>query len=88
MRTFQVPLTNKGCIVGRKREFCDVLIDYDKSVSGKHCQITTKNGKFYIADLQSSNGTYVNNNKIISEIEISSGTVIRLGNLQLRFEVR
>lgn len=87
MKSFQMPL-NSSIIIGRKQGVCGIVIDYDKSVSGRHCQISVRNGKFYISDLQSSNGTYVNDNKILSEVEIFSGTIIKLGRLKLRFEVR
>ena len=87
MKSFQIPL-NQSIIIGRKQGVCGIVIDYDKSVSGRHCQISVRNGKFYIADLQSSNGTYVNENKVLSEVEIYSGSIIKLGRLKLKFEVR
>lgn len=87
MRSFQIPL-NQSVIIGRKQGVCGIVIDYDKSVSGRHCQISVRNGRFYIVDLQSSNGTYVNENKVLSEVEIYSGSIIKLGRLQLKFEIR
>jgi len=87
MKSFQVPL-NKSIIIGRKQEQCNIALDYDKSVSGRHCQVEVRDGRFYIQDLQSANGTYVNGNKILTETEIFSGNVIKLGRLQVRFEVR
>lgn len=86
-KSFRVPLS-KSIIVGRKKELCDIALDYEKSVSGKHCEITVRDGKFYIKDLQSSNGTYVNGSKVLTESEIFSGNVLKFGRLELRFEVR
>ena len=86
-KSFQVPL-HTSIIVGRKKEACDIALDYEKSVSGKHCEIIVKDGKFYIKDLQSSNGTYVNDSKILTETEIFTGNILTFGRLKMRFEVR
>lgn len=86
-KSFQVPL-NKTIIVGRKKELCDIALDYEKSVSGKHCEITVRDGRFFIKDLQSSNGTYLNGSKVLTESEIFSGNKLKLGRLEMRFEVR
>lgn len=86
-KTFQVPL-ERSVIVGRKQGMCDIVLDYEKSVSGKHCEISVRDGKFYIKDLQSANGTYVNGSKILADTEVFSGNIIKLGRLELKFEVK
>lgn len=86
-KSFQTPL-NQSLVIGRKKGECDVVFDYDKSVSGKHCEISVRNGKFYLKDLQASNGTYLNGNRVLTETEIVSGNILKLGRLELRFEVR
>lgn len=87
MKSFQIPLS-QSVVIGRKQEQCDIALDYEKSVSSKHCQINVRDGKFYIRDLQSANGTYVNESKVLTETEIVSGNVIRMGRLKMRFEIR
>lgn len=86
-KSFQAPLNN-SIIVGRKKELCDIALDYEKSVSGKHCEISVKAGRFYVKDLQSANGTYLNDSRILTETEIFSGNKLKLGRLEMRFEVR
>lgn len=86
-KSFRVPLS-QSIVVGRKKGLCDIALDYENSVSGKHCEILVKDGKFYIKDLQSSNGTYVNGSKVLTESEIFSGNVLKFGRLEMRFEVR
>lgn len=86
-KTFQVPL-EQSVTVGRKQGMSDIVLDYEKSVSGKHCEISVRDGKFYLKDLQSANGTYVNGSKVLSETEIFSGNIIKLGRLEMKFEVR
>lgn len=87
MKSFQAPLS-QSVVIGRKSGQCDIVLDYEKSVSGRHCRITVRDGKFYISDLQSSNGTYVNDSKVLTETEVVSGNIIKLGRLKMRFEVR
>ena len=87
IKSFQAPLS-QTITIGRKREYCNIALDYEKSVSSKHCQINVRDERFYIRDLQSANGTYVNNNKVLTETEIVSGNIIKLGRLKLRFEIR
>lgn len=86
-KSFQAPL-NQSVVIGRKKGECDIALDYEKSVSGKHCEISERNGKFYVRDLQSSNGTWLNGNKVLTETEIVSGNTLMLGRLEVRFEVR
>ncbi len=87
-KTFQVPIS-QSVIIGRSSKHSNLVIDYEKSVSGKHCEIEVREAnKLFIIDLESSNGTYVNGNKVLTETEISSGVVIKLGRLELKLEVR
>lgn len=80
------PLKNT-VVIGRKQDTCDVVLDYDRTVSGRHCRLTVRDGRFYITDLKSSNGTYINDRRVMSEMEIVSGNILKLGKLELKFEV-
>lgn len=86
-KSFQIPLS-RTVVVGREKRECDIVLDYEKSVSGKHCEISVRGGKFYVRDLHSSNGTYLHGEKIPEETEIVSGSILKLGRLEMRFEVR
>lgn len=85
-KTMQIPLA--GTITIGRKVGNDAVFDYERSLSGRHCEISSRNGHFYIRDLQSSNGTYVNGSKILSEVEIFSGNILKLGRLEICFEVR
>lgn len=50
--------------VGRKPEN-DIVID-NPTVSGSHCKIFIQGGTFFVEDLNSTNGTYVNDKKIMT----------------------
>lgn len=58
----------------------DIVIN-DSFVSKFHCQIMQDdNGRCKIADLGSTNGTYVNGMRIYGEKELSPSDVVRVGN--------
>lgn len=86
-KSFQIPF-KENIIIGRKKEVCHLVLDYDMSISSKHCEIRMYNNRFYIRDLQSLNGTCVNGKRILVETEIVSGCFITLGRLEMRFEIR
>lgn len=86
-RSFQIPL-NKPIVVGRTGGKCDIVLDYEKSVSGQHCEIRERDGKYYVKDLQSSNGTFVNQSRILAETEIVPGSILKFGRIEMRFDIR
>lgn len=64
-------------VVGRKKEVCHVVID-DDSVSKKHCEFSYSDGQYYVRDLDSANGTFVNGDKV-DKRRLRSGDKIRIG---------
>ena len=64
---------------GRKEDNSIVL--NDEFVSGYHAKIYTKNNIFFIEDLGSTNGTFVNGTKIDGRVKLSVNDEVRLGNI-------
>jgi putative nucleotidyltransferase with HDIG domain len=62
--------------VGRTAQ-CDVQLD-DPSVSRKHCRIAFTDGLLHVKDLDSANGTFINE-RPITEATARAGDLIRLG---------
>ncbi|MBL4772216.1 MAG: FHA domain-containing protein [Alcanivoracaceae bacterium] len=60
--------------VGRGQD-CDIFID-DKKISRKHALLKLNNGRLQVIDLKSSNGTYINGNKISIPTNLANGDVI------------
>lgn len=59
----------------------------DETVSARHASIRYKDGRFFLTDLDSSNGTFLNDGKeAISREELKDNDVIRLGELELKFK--
>ena len=53
----------------------------DKTVSGTHCRLTIENGTLYLEDLNSTNGTWHQGNRIRpgDKVPLNEGDVFRLG---------
>ena len=52
----------------------------DDQVSRHHIQLSNDNGQYYITDLNSTNGTYVNGNRTSGTRKLQMRDVVRLGN--------
>ena len=57
----------------------------EASVSGRHCEVRVRDGELLVRDLLSTNGTFVGGKKI-SEAALKPGQILRLGDVELRFE--
>ena len=87
-RRFEAPLS-QPVVIGRGRDTgCTIVLDYDTSVSRRpHCQVRMVNGKAMVKDLGSSNGTYLKGQKIVSETEIVSGDILKIGKVEMKVEL-
>ena len=82
---FGLSETARTIIVGRNSDN-DISID-DSQASRHHCQISRlENGVIYITDLQSTNGTYVNGQRIVGQILLHKGDKVTIGNTLVNWE--
>jgi adenylate cyclase len=58
----------------------------DKIVSKEHCIIELRGNQFYLRDLGSLNGTFINNERVRGEAPLKHGDEIALGSTRGRFE--
>ena len=63
---------------------CDVVLT-DPYLSSKHMAIRHENGIFTLIDLDSTNGSFVNDRRI-SKIEIIDNDKVRIGRTELKFK--
>ena len=86
-KVFKYPLINK-VVVGRKYdEGVNIVLNYEETISRKHCEISMNNGRFYIKDLNSSNKTLLNGEEVRGSAEFKSGDIIQLGKLKMMIEI-
>lgn len=72
-------------VIGRNPE-CDIVIS-EKFVSQKHVIIWYEDGEWYIEDLGSRNGTYVNGQRLRSEVILDTQDEISVGGLNFVFDI-
>ena len=75
-------------IAGRKEE-CDICIEHP-NLSGEHFKIEKIGNRFYIEDLKSSNGTFVNGARLEPDkpVILKSEDKIEISNLTITFETQ
>ena len=57
----------------------------EPSVSSHHCEVLLRGKEVVVKDLNSTNGTYINGEKI-SEAPLNPGQILRLGQIEMRLE--
>lgn len=72
-------------ILGREHGSADLVIP-DPGVSRRHARVISENGALILEDLGSSNGTYVNGERISGAVELAAGDEIRIGATVLGIE--
>lgn len=80
--TREIPLAKDSFSIGRTPE--NDLEVKDSLISRKHTSIVRKGDRFLIYDLGSSNGTFVNREKIEMKV-LENGDLIRIGDTEIVF---
>src|SRR5215831_10857404 len=76
----KTPIVNIG-----RAEYNDLIIP-DESVSTSHAKLQRREGVWVLVDLESTNGTFVDGERIKADTPIAPGTMVRFGDIQLVFE--
>jgi NADPH-dependent 2,4-dienoyl-CoA reductase/sulfur reductase-like enzyme/ferredoxin len=74
-----------GATLGRVAE--NTIVIPDTKLSRQHARIDFRDGEFWITDLESTNGTFVNYQRLTAPHPLQSGDVIGLGGSRLIAEV-
>jgi hypothetical protein len=72
-------------ILGREAD-CDFPLD-DQTVSSQHARLSYHQKQWWLEDLASTNGTYLNDDPVSSPVVITHGDVLRLGRVVVRIEI-
>ncbi len=70
--------------IGRDAEASIQILD--RAASRFHCEIFPVGGMWFVRDLESKNGTHVNDDRLTDEELLRPGDVIRIGKTELVFE--
>src|SRR5436190_5833581 len=78
----EIELTADAMTVGRGSS-CQIQVT-DAGVSSKHAKVYCEDNVFYVMDLGSTNGTFVNDQDIDRQ-PLQDGDVVRFGNTEAKF---
>lgn len=74
-------------VIGRVSSGADLVLPWNAEVSREHAAILYSQGRFFLEDLRSHNGTYVNEHRV-ERVGLRSGDRIRIGSQILVFRIR
>lgn len=73
-----------GLSIGRSKD-ADIQID-DRYASGIHIRLFSREGRHFVEDMRSTNGTILNGAELDGEAELVDGDTIQIGDTVFRFE--
>ena len=74
---------NGTCLIGRDRT-CNICLPM-QSVSGEHAEVYPAKDGWYVADLNSKNGTLLNGEEVFGAFQLYDGDIISIGDYSLLF---
>lgn len=86
LRENPIIIHSSGVKIGRVAP-ADVVLSH-KSISREHCIIGLANDELLVSDLNSTNGTYIDDVRISRATILPVGSVLRLGEISLRHAIR
>jgi pSer/pThr/pTyr-binding forkhead associated (FHA) protein len=72
-------------VIGRSADRCDVVFN-DASLSHQHARLALRGDTWLLEDLQSTNGTFLNDIEVRDVVPVAAGDSIRLGRIEVRLE--
>ena len=87
--SYEVPIRGKVILGRSNKGDCNIVIDDPtRSVSHVHCHFKAMNGNIYVTDVGSFNGTIVDGQKIFKETLLKTNSILKLGNVVLRVDIK
>ena len=82
LESVNIPITKENFLIGKSVQMADGVISFNKAISRIHCRIIYIDGRYFIKDEKSVNGTFVNNRRVPvdGQVPIKTGDIIRLAN--------
>lgn len=74
-----------GVTMGRSSE-ADIPFS-DRYASGLHARIYPRGDRYFLEDMNSTNGTLLDGGAVSSEVELRDGSVIEIGDTAFKFEL-
>lgn len=84
-QNFELQKQGWAKIIGRGTEKVDIRVP-DKAISRQHAEFSFRDGQWALRDLDSSNGTFINEVRISEIVRLRDGDQVRCGSTVLLFE--
>ena len=81
----EILINQEDFLLGRGED-CDLAL-HDAEVSRHHCIVRIRGGEAVVSDLGSSNGTYVNKHRIVSQATVRTGDELKLGTFRFLIDL-
>lgn len=83
-----VKINRNSFVIGSSKEMVDYCVQYNSGISRTHICIMKFTDGYYVSDLDTTNGTYVNNMKVGSDryVKLSDGSVIKMADEEFIFK--
>ena len=72
-------------VIGRDPT-CDLLFDQE-TISLRHCKLFYQNKQWWVVDINSTNGTYLNNSLVESATVLTDDDTLRLGTINIEVSI-
>ena len=69
------------------REAGNDIVIVDTQMSARHVRVSQANGEFWVEDLHSTNGTFVNGRRIEARTRLCNDDLLKMGRTLFKFEV-
>jgi hypothetical protein len=73
----KITLSDQPILIGRADD--STLVLTDDFASSRHARLTNRGGQWYVEDLGSTNGTYLDQQRVQGPLQVGTGQPIRIG---------
>ena len=80
-----IPIIRECTVLGRHPD-CELVLD-NIAISRQHAQILESHGSYFLEDLRSRNGTFLNEVQIEGRSELKDGDLIRICDATIKFDL-
>lgn len=84
LRGTTLPLTASAVLIGRAPS-CTLVLDDDYS-SSRHARIFSQDGRWFVEDLGSTNGTFVGRERVTEPTPVPLGAQVRVGQSTIELQ--
>lgn len=82
-----IPIDRAVVLVGRGSD-CDAIVQNSQKISRRHCCLVQVDETYYVRDLGSMNGIWLNGERVTREAQLKTGDRLSVGDVEYLFHAR